>query len=137
MRPSPLALLVRPWKKFKDGTLFYGLTKTGNKRWPLPTKRGNKNYYRGMRAGGVGRVTHKQRFLVSWEKVRTYVVPPGVDASPLRPLVDPTALNVANEFKGYDGPSDPRLYARKVMEFIEFGESESPEMLRREHVERG
>lgn len=29
--------LTRPWKKYRDGELFYGLSKVGNKRVPLTT----------------------------------------------------------------------------------------------------
>lgn len=137
MRPSPSALLLRPWKRYRDGTLFYGLTKTGNKRWALPTKKGNKNYYKGTNSNGVGRITKIQQFIVQWDKVRTYVVPPNLASTNLKPLVDPTVLNVANTYSGYDGPTDPKLYRKKIMEFVEFGEAESPEMLRRENVERG
>ena len=137
MRPSPISSLLRPWKRYRDGQLFYGLSKAGNKRWALPTKKGNKNYYKGNHSSGVGSITRNQRFVMNWEKVRTYVVPSNIDSSVLKPLVDPTAIDVKNQFQGYDGATDPKLYLRKVMEFIEFGESESPEMARKENVERG
>lgn len=130
MRPTAVRSLLRPWKKYKDGTLFYGDTKSGNKRWSLSTKQGNKNFYKGTGSTGVGRWTRKGNYQINWEKVRTYVVPSSVESTDLRPLVCPTTPNIRNTYKGYSGPTDGKLHLDKTMEFVKYGTEESPEMVR-------
>lgn len=78
MKPTQINQLLRPWKTFKDGTLFYGTTKNGSKRHPLTSKQGNKNYYKGTRSSGIGSHTAYGKYTINWEKVRTYVVPAGL-----------------------------------------------------------
>lgn len=78
MKPTQTNFLLRPWKTYKDGTLFYGTTKSGSNRHPLTSKQGNKNYYKGTRSSGVGSFTTQGSYIVNWEKVRTYKVPAGL-----------------------------------------------------------
>lgn len=78
MKPTQVNQLLRPWKTYKDGTLFYGSSKTGSNRHPLTTKQGNKNFYKGVRASGNGSHTPTGRFTIHFNKVRTYVVPAGL-----------------------------------------------------------
>lgn len=78
MKPSQANFVLRPWKTFKDGTLFYGTSKTGSKRHPLTSKQGNKNFYKGTRSSGVGQHTSTGKYTIHWDKVRTYVVPAGL-----------------------------------------------------------
>lgn len=140
MKPSGVQYLLRPWQTFKDGQLFYGLSKRGNRRWALSTKDGNKNYYKGTGSSGVGRWTTRGRYLVNWEKVRTYVVPSSLDSTMLRPLVCATAPKIRNSFKGYsEGPIDGKLYIQKLREFVKYGTEEAPEAARNEknYIERG
>lgn len=75
MRPTAPTFLLRPWQRFRTGAPPYGFTKKGNNRWPLTTKDGNKNYYKGTGSSGIGRWTKHGRYKVNYEKVRTYVVP--------------------------------------------------------------
>jgi len=130
MKPSGVQLLLRPWRKYRTREPFYGLTKSGNKRWALSTKQGNKEFYKGTGSTGVGQHTRKGNYRVNWEKVRTFVVPSNVDSTELRPLVDPTSPNIKNHFQGFKGATDPQLHMKKVMEFIEYGTEDSPEMER-------
>lgn len=132
MKPSGVQLLLRPWKKFRTREPFYGLTKSGNKRWSLSTKQGNKNFYKGTGSTGIGRWTNFGRYQVNWEKVRTFVVPADLNSSDLKPLVDPTTPNIKNHYQGYKGPCDPKLHLQKVMEFVEYGTEDSPEMDRQD-----
>lgn len=78
MKPTQVNFLLRPWKTFKDGTLFYGTSKNGSKRHPLTSKQGNKNYYKGTRSSGIGSHTAYGKYTITWDKVRTYVVPAGL-----------------------------------------------------------
>ncbi|VEU22120.1 DEKNAAC103130 [Brettanomyces naardenensis] len=127
--------LRRPWKTYRDGTLFYGQSKAGNKRLPLSTKQGNKNYYKGTRSSSIGKFNQYGKYTINYEKVRTFVIPEDLDECVLRPLVSSLAPVPKNSFKGYEGAADGRLYLDKVKEFIEtgkveFGRSET-------YVERG
>lgn len=46
----------------------------------LTTKDINKGYYKGNRTGSMGRHTRFGGYVIEWHKVRTYVVPEGLDA---------------------------------------------------------
>ena len=46
------------------------------RKTPLTTKDVNKGFYKGTRTGNMGRHTKYGGFVVEWNKVRTYVVPP-------------------------------------------------------------
>jgi len=135
---TPVASLLRPWKRFRDGTLFYGETKSGSRRHPLTTKKGNKNFYKGTRSSGIGRFTSKARYLINWDKVRTFVVPTEFNPN-LKPLVSPNAVQIENHYKGYEkGPLDPKLHFTKLREYIMYGKVETEEaQLQDKYLERG
>lgn len=133
MKPTQALGLLRPWQKHKGLELFYGVTKSGNKRWSLTTKQGNKNFYKGTNSTGVGRWTAKGQYRINWEKVRTYVVPRNLESTELRPFVCPTTPNIKNHFDGYKrGAIDGKLHLKKVMEFVKYGTDDSPEMSRKD-----
>lgn len=134
-RETVSSSLRRPWKTYRDGTLFYGQSKAGNKRLPLSTKQGNKNFYKGTRSSGIGHMDMYGRYNINYSKVRTFVVPAGVDDSLLLPLVSSNVPIPRNSFKGYTGVTDGRLYLDKVKEFVETGDVEFPKT--NEFTERG
>lgn len=116
--------LRRPWQTFKDGQLWYGITKTGSKRHPLTTKQGNKHYYKGTRSSGVGLQDSHGRYIVNWNKVRTYVVPPNLETSELKSLVSPRVPQIHQKFIGYpDGAKNAQLAFKNIIDFIEHGEN--------------
>ena len=88
---SVQATLRRPWKTFRDGTLYYGMLKSGSKRHPLTTKQGHKHYYKGTRSTGIGHLDSRGRYHIDWNKVRTYVVPSGLNTTNLKALVSPNS----------------------------------------------
>lgn len=123
---SAVNYLVRPWKTYRDGTLFYGLVKTGSKRHALTTKQGNKTFYKGTRSSGIGKHTKFGGYVINWDKVRTYVVPStDVWNKDLTPLISAGVPEVKNSFKGYTGPSDAKLYLKKLNEYIVYGPQET------------
>ncbi|TID28548.1 hypothetical protein CANINC_002421 [Pichia inconspicua] len=118
---STTTLLRRPWKTYKDGTLFYGQSKAGNKRLPLSTKQGNKNFYKGTRSSGIGHLDKWAKYEIDYNRVRTFVTPADM-STPLKPLVSSNVAIPKNTFKGFTGPTDGRLWIEKVKEYIETGE---------------
>ncbi|CCF55800.1 hypothetical protein KAFR_0A03650 [Kazachstania africana CBS 2517] len=125
MKPTSIAQLTRPWKRYRDGTLFYGLSKSGNKRVPLTTKQGNKTMYKGTRSSGIGRHTKYGEYVIDWNKVRTFVTP-SVFNKDLKPLVSQNLPELKHNYKGFDkGPMDPKLYISKLREYVKFGEAPS------------
>lgn len=129
--------LTRPWKKYKDGTLFYGVTKTGSKRHALTTKDGNKNFYKGTRSNGIGRLDRFGRFRFNWAKVRHFVVPRYYNPK-LLPFVSQRAPELKNSYKGFKGPTDPKLFYTKLKEFIFHGRVVTKEAERKGgYLERG
>jgi large subunit ribosomal protein L41 len=50
------------------------------RRLALTTKNGPKDYYKGTRSGAMGRHTRRGRYIVMFEKVRTYVYPLNMEA---------------------------------------------------------
>ncbi|CDH12524.1 probable 54S ribosomal protein L27,mitochondrial [Zygosaccharomyces bailii ISA1307] len=134
---SPLALLTRPWKRYRDGTLFYGSSKTGNRRTPLTTKQGNKTMYKGTRSSGVGKHTRYGGYAINWDKVRTFVTPRDYNTE-LKPLVSHNVPELTHTFKGYSqGSLDPQLYFMKLREYIKNGRVPSEASDIDCHVERG
>lgn len=116
--------LRRPWQTFKDGQLWYGITKSGSKRHPLTTKQGNKHYYKGTRSTGVGLQNSHGSYIVNWNKVRTYVVPANLETSELKSLVSPRVPQIHQKFIGYpDGAKNAQLAFKNVVDFIEHGEN--------------
>ena len=49
------------------------------RKLPLTTKDIKKGFYKGTRTGSMGRHTKYGGYIIDWAKVRTYVVPPGLD----------------------------------------------------------
>ena len=45
------------------------------RRATLSTKRAGKGYYKGTRTGSMGDHTKHGKYIIDWNKVRTYVVP--------------------------------------------------------------
>lgn len=114
-------LLRRPWKTFRDGTLYYGFSKNGNNRLALTTKQGNKNFYKGTRSTGIGKMDKWGGYHIKYEKVRTFVVPENLAHCQLKPLVAAQVPIPKNSFKGYSGITDGRLHFDKIKQFIETG----------------
>lgn len=134
---SLVSQLTRPWKKYRDGTLFYGLTKTGNKRLPLTTKQGNKTMYKGTRSSGIGKHTKFGGYAINWDKVRTFVTPAKQNDA-LKPLVNWELSELKHNFKNYPkGPLDVNLYFDKVKKYIKDGEEPSIANDISNRVERG
>lgn len=134
MRASPVhafhqtaaAALRRPWQTFRDGQIWYGLTKRGSKRHPLTTKQGNKHYYKGTGSSGIGSLDKAGVYHVNWDKVRTYVVPADINSTELRALVSPNTPEIYQRFEGYsDGAKSAELAWQNVQDFIEYGENYS------------
>lgn len=137
MKPSSILQLTRPWKKYRDGTLFYGLSKAGNKRTPLTTKQGNKTMYKGTRSSGIGRHTKHGQYVIQWNKVNTFVVPQFINLD-LKPLVSTNLPELKHEFSGYSkGPLDTKLYFDKLRHFIEYGNVQTKATDINCYVERG
>ncbi|KKZ67511.1 hypothetical protein EMCG_06829 [[Emmonsia] crescens] len=63
-------------------------TSSLNARLRLTTKQVNGGYYKGNRTGNVGYFGKKKgTYFIDWRKVRTYVVPEGLDTFKLTPFV--------------------------------------------------
>jgi large subunit ribosomal protein L41 len=54
------------------------------RRLALTTKSANKGFYKGTGTGSVGRHTKHGNFVIEWDKVRTYVVPPDLKSFQVR-----------------------------------------------------
>lgn len=121
MKVSSVLQLTRPWKKYRDGTLFYGLSKSGNNRIALTTKQGNKTMYKGTRSSGIGKHTKHGGYVIQWRKVNTFVVPKFINLD-LKPLVSANVPELKHEYKGFPkGALDTSLYYSKLREFIYHG----------------
>lgn len=117
--------LRRPWQTFKDGQIWYGQFKSGSKRHALTTKQGNKNFYKGTRSTGVGKLNNQGVYIMDWSKVRTYVTP--TQANPnLKALVSTATPEVYQKFVGYnDGFKDPQFAWDSIVNYIENGDGYS------------
>ncbi|CCH60070.1 hypothetical protein TBLA_0C02610 [Henningerozyma blattae CBS 6284] len=134
---SAISQLTRPWKKYRDGSLFYGVSKQGTKRLPLTTKQGNKNMYKGTRSSGIGKHTKYGEYVINWSKVRTFTVPKIMNTS-LKPLVSSDVPELKHQFKNYPkGPIDINLYFDKLREYVRDGEVPSPASDIKCRIERG
>lgn len=121
---TPQKALRRPWQTFRDGQLWYGITNRGSKRHPLTSKQGNKNFYKGTGSSGIGKLDKHGRYIINWEKVRTYVVPGDLHNTELRALVSPNVPQIRQKYTGYwDGPKSPELAWKNIVDFIENGEN--------------
>ncbi|KAI5966244.1 MRPL27 [Candida pseudojiufengensis] len=130
--------LRRPWKTFRDGSLYYGQLKSGSKRHPLTTKQGNKHYYKGTRSTGIGHLDSRGRYHIDWNKVRTYVVPVGLNTTDLKPLVSPNSPQFIQKVEGYDDKfKSPELALHNAIRFVENGSNYSAIDLENEgYIER-
>ena len=54
------------------------------RKLPLTTKDINKGFYKGTGTGSMGSHTKFGGYVIDWQKVRTYVVPPGLDSFKVR-----------------------------------------------------
>lgn len=54
------------------------------RKLPLTTKDMNKGFYKGTRTGTMGRHTKFGGYIIEWDRVRTYVVPEGLDTFKVR-----------------------------------------------------
>ena len=50
------------------------------RKFPLTTKDINKGFYKGTGSGSMGRHTKFGGYVIDWQKVRTYVVPPEMNS---------------------------------------------------------
>lgn len=124
--------LKRPWQTFKDGQIWYGLTKRGSKRHPLTSKQGNKNFYKGTGSSGYGKLNAAGTYIVDWKKVRTYVVPADMNGTDLKALVSPNVPQIMQRFEGYsDNFKSPELAWENIKAFIELGENYNDQDLER------
>lgn len=116
--------LRRPWQTFKDGQLWYGMTKVGSKRHPLTTKQGNKHFYKGTGSSGYGKLNKNGTYIIDWNKVRTYVVPADLHNTELRALVSPKVPEIYQKYVGYDdGAKSADLAFQNLVDFVEYGEN--------------
>lgn len=63
------------------------------RKLPLTTKDIKKGFYKGTRTGSMGQHTKFGGYVIDWNKVRTYVVPAGLDAFK---VCVPVVQNVGN-----------------------------------------
>lgn len=121
---STTASLRRPWQTYRNGQLWYGQLKSGSKRHPLYSKQGNKDFYKGTRSSGNGKLTKAGIYEINWQKVRTYVVPTDLLSSDLKPFVSKDVPEILQKTPGYnDGFKSPELAWNNVKDFIEYSEN--------------
>ncbi|KAK9772929.1 putative Ribosomal protein [Seiridium cardinale] len=96
------------WLSFKPRLTF---TRKFRKL-PLTTKDMNKGFYKGTRTGTVGRHTKFGGYVIEWDRVRTYVVPEGLDSFKLSPFVTNKIERTRGQYQG-SGPNDPSLYIER------------------------
>ncbi|OTA62271.1 50S ribosomal protein YmL27 [Hypoxylon sp. EC38] len=81
------------------------------RKLPLTTKDIKKGFYKGTRTGSMGRHTKFGGYIIDWDKVRTYVVPVGLDTFKLTPFVTRKVRPTRGRYEGYPmGPKSPELY---------------------------
>ena len=56
------------------------------RRLALTTKQANKGFYKGTGTGSTGRHTKHGGYVIEWDKVRTYVVPPNLKSFNVSPI---------------------------------------------------
>ncbi|EMR10455.1 hypothetical protein PNEG_01169 [Pneumocystis murina B123] len=79
----------------------------GAKRLPMTSKQG-RQFYKGSRTGSMGRHTKRGGYIIDWAKVRTFIVPNGLDTTPLKPFVTLKVRPIRSSFgpgqkHGFDG----------------------------------
>ncbi|KAI0483659.1 mitochondrial ribosomal protein L27-domain-containing protein [Xylaria cf. heliscus] len=81
------------------------------RKFALTTKNIKKGFYKGTRTGSMGRHTRHGGYIIDWKKVRTYVVPSGLENFSLTPFVTTKIENIRGRYEGYPkGPKSPELY---------------------------
>ncbi|KAK7931460.1 hypothetical protein PG985_002172 [Apiospora marii] len=87
------------------------------RKLPLTTKDINKGFYKGTGTGSMGSHTKFGGYIIDWQKVRTYVVPPGLDSFKLSPFVTRKVEPARGEYTGYaKGPKSPEMYLERWKE---------------------
>ncbi|GAP86798.1 putative 50S ribosomal protein 27 [Rosellinia necatrix] len=81
------------------------------RKLPLTTKDIKKGFYKGTGSGSMGQHTKYGGYVIDWNKVRTYVVPAGLDTFKLTPFVTKKIIATKGRYEGYPkGPRSPDLY---------------------------
>ncbi|KEZ39482.1 hypothetical protein SAPIO_CDS9348 [Scedosporium apiospermum] len=79
----------------------------------LTTKDIKKGFYKGNRTGAMGRHTKYGGYIIEWNKVRTYPVPP-LEGFTLSPFVSKTVKPLFGLYEGNPkGPRDPEVYLER------------------------
>ncbi|KAK9457615.1 mitochondrial ribosomal protein L27-domain-containing protein [Dipodascopsis uninucleata] len=133
MRASTIRLL----EHFRDRMLPARNRVRYTKRVPLGSKNGNKDYYKGTGSAGNGWHTKRGRYIIDFQKVRTYVVPKQLATTNLKPFVSNKLPEVINKFPGFPhGGADANWYIQKYREYLIYGRSLAPRMKRsKDYVE--
>ncbi|KAI5866101.1 mitochondrial ribosomal protein L27-domain-containing protein [Durotheca rogersii] len=80
----------------------------------LTTKDIKKGFYKGTRTGSMGRHTRYGGYIIDWDKVRTYVVPPGLNEFKLTPFVTKKMPPTRGRYEGYAmGPKSAEVYLNR------------------------
>ena len=74
------------------------------RRLALTTKMVNGGYYKGTGSGSMGRHTKHGGYIIEWDKVRNYIVPPNLAAFKVRvpcsyAVCTPTTLRIHTPWK--------------------------------------
>ncbi|KAF7719936.1 Uncharacterized protein PECH_005793 [Penicillium ucsense] len=109
-------------------------------RLRLTTKQVNGGYYKGTRTGSMGHFDSKGNYVIDWTKVRTYVVPEGLDTFKLTPFVtkrmNPTPSAYKKEIER-NGRTYSTIDGMKGTDYLEQWYSSNPdEVLARETAEQ-
>ncbi|OCK74873.1 50S ribosomal protein-like protein YmL27 [Lepidopterella palustris CBS 459.81] len=83
------------------------------RRLALTTKMAGKDYYKGTRSGSMGDHTKHGRYLINWNKVRTYRVPEDLSRCTLTPFVATRVERAKGKFTGTRGPIDGAAYLER------------------------
>ncbi|KAF3068488.1 54S ribosomal protein L27, mitochondrial [Daldinia childiae] len=84
------------------------------RKLPLTTKDIKKGFYKGTRTGSMGQHTKFGGYVIDWDKVRTYVVPAGLEAFKLTPFITSRIRPTRGRYEGYSmGPKSPELYLER------------------------
>ncbi len=128
MKPTPISLIKRPaqmlrTKKHNPVPKFHLM---GRRRYPLSTKDGKKDYYKGTGSSGIGRHTKYGGYIIDWSKVKTFVVPEEFQYSDLKTFVSSTSPDFKNSFSGFqNGPMNGNWYLKSLDDYIKYGEVET------------
>ncbi|KAK9476266.1 mitochondrial ribosomal protein L27-domain-containing protein [Lipomyces japonicus] len=121
MRPTNPTL-----KHFSDRLIML-LQKSAQRRRPITAKRGNKDFYKGTGSANMGRHTKHGNYIIDYTKVRTYVVPEGLENTNLKAYVPNTLPSVIHHFPGYAyGANSGDWYIDKHAEYLKYGADDPP-----------